>query len=169
MTSLEFSLIDRMEAKGFPDLEYMRDIARSSRAAFWKSVPLTWLVSHRRHAPKDLFHLAHLGAALHEDCGPCTQIGVSKAVADGIDRALLKSALGDGALLSPLQRDAFRFGREVAAQGSNCEDLRERLEAAIGKKAMVDLALTIAIGCVFPTLKRALGRHTSCARVTIDV
>lgn len=169
MAWLENALINRAERQGLPGLDYARDIVRSSTAGFWKLALITWIVGHRRHAPKDIFYLTHLGAMLHEDCGPCVRIVIMKALRDGIDRALIGAALGDGAGLSDLQRDALRFGREVAAQGANSEDLRLRMAEAIGEKAMVDLAFAIAVGRVFPAMKRALGRHTSCALAPIEI
>src|SRR5215471_1856370 len=70
------------------DASYMRDmIEASSRAA--------WLGQFRRDLPIDAWCAAGITAVRHEDCGPCTQLGVLMAERAGVSPAVLRAVLAD--------------------------------------------------------------------------
>lgn len=170
ITWISNRLIDKGEKQIGQSAEFMRDILKSSRAGFWKFALFMPLSRHRRHAPKELWHLAHIGADMAEDCGPCTQIAVDMASDDGVSPQILRAAVA-GRLeeLAPFEALAFSFGKAVSACDPAAEEMRVKLEEAIGPKAMADLALSIATARVFPALKRALGHATACHLVQVKV
>ena len=150
-------------------LDYLREIAANAPAAF----RLLGRVSQLSHGLKpvalEATHLAALGGAMHDDCGTCVQIHINVAREDGIAEDVLRRAvMGEaGTLPSPLA-EAFRFGEAVAANDPEMHDLREKLEAALGKRAVTEMALGIAFARFYPTIKRALGHARSCAVLRFD-
>jgi hypothetical protein len=163
-------LIDQGERQTGQSAEFLRDILKSSSSGFWKFALFMPLSRHRAHAPKELWHLAHIGADMAEDCGPCTQIAVDMAADAGVPAATLQAVVA-GRLqdLAPLEALALQFGKAVSANDPAAEEMRLKLEAAIGAKAMVDLAIAIATARIFPALKRALGHATACHLVQVKV
>jgi alkylhydroperoxidase family enzyme len=166
---LENKIIEWFERQLGHDLGYIRELLASSRAAFWKFGLFNWIADHGRHTPVQLRHLARLGATHGEDCGPCTQIVVTLAQRDGVPRQILAAALAGGHGLPPLERDVYRFGRAVSVGGADIDALRERLEADLGRAAVVELVYAISMARVYPALKRGLGYGQSCAVVKIAV
>jgi hypothetical protein len=155
------------EKLGYEDMDYMRDLLRQSRAGFWKFVLVTPLVNHRKAAPIDLWHLARIGAAQHEDCGPCLQLCINAAKLQGVSPDVLERALEGGAELEEVPLLAYQFGGAVAANTAELEDLRVRLEERIGREALVDLALGAAMVRIYPAFKRGLGYARSCRLVRV--
>lgn len=148
-------------------LDYMREIAANAPAAF----RLLGRVSQLGHAlkPGHAAHLAGLGAAMHDDCGTCVQIHINLARQDGVAEDVLRRAvMGEaGKLPSPLA-EAFRFGEAVAANDPEMHALRETLEATLGKRAVIEMAIGIGFARFYPTIKRALGHARSCAVLRFD-
>src|SRR5262249_31123485 len=71
--------IDKFERGWNYDASYMRDIIDASpRAAFLFS-RVTALGQFRRDLPIEAWCAAGITAVHHEDCGPCTQLGVTMA------------------------------------------------------------------------------------------
>lgn len=150
-------------------LGYMREIAASAPAAF----RLLGRVSQLHHtinpvAPHET-HLAGLGAAMHDDCGTCVQIHINLARREGVAEDVLRRAvMGEaGSLPSPLA-EAFRFGEAVAANDPEMDSVRETLEAQLGKRAVIEMAVAIGFARFYPTVKRALGHAKSCALLRFD-
>jgi hypothetical protein len=159
-------MIDRYEAWTGEDLSYAREMSRVAPAAFWKLF-LSPMMHHRGDVPKDLLHLAKLGAVQVEDCGPCVQTGVNLMKQDGVPTELIRAALDGGAELPQLQCDAYFFGRGVAGDGFIDDELRERLIEAVGKRGLIELTLAAASVRIFPALKRGLGYARSCTNVEL--
>jgi len=162
-------LIDAAERKFGEKLDYVRDIANASPAAFYKFALFLAFARHRKAAPLEASYLASIGALQHEDCGPCLQIAVNQALADGVSPAIIASAVAGGARLDADRRLYLDFGRAVSANAPEVEELRHRLARKLSPAAMVDLAIAIASARVFPTLKRGLGHAKSCSLVEIKV
>jgi hypothetical protein len=162
-------LIDVAERKFGEKLGYMRDIASASPAAFYKFGLFLAFARHRKAAPLDAYYLAAVGALQHEDCGPCLQIAVNQALADGVSPVMISAAVAGGAALDAKRRLYLDFGRAVSANLPEAEELRLRLAEKLSPAAMVDLAIAIASARVFPALKRGLGHAKSCSLVQIKV
>jgi len=162
-------IIDAAERKFGEKLDYMRDIASVSPAALYKFAMFMPFAMHRKAAPAEGYYLASIGALQHEDCGPCLQIAVNQALAAGVRTEVLSAAIAGGAELTDDQKLYLDFGRAVAANAPEAEELRLRLADRLPPAAMVDLAIVIASSRVFPALKRGLGRAQSCALVQVKV
>ena len=161
--------IDVAERKFGEKLGYLRDIASASPAAFYKFALFLAFARHRKAAPLDAYYLAAIGALQHEDCGPCLQIAVNQALADGVSPAMISAAVAGGAALDAERGLYLDFGRAVSANLPEAEELRLRLAEKLSPAAMVDLAIAIASARVFPALKRGLGHAKSCSLVQIKV
>ena len=162
-------LIDSAERKFGEKLDYLHDIASASPAAFYKLALFLAFARHRKAAPLDAYYLASIGALLSEDCGPCLQIAVNQALAEGVSPTVISSAVAGGASLDADRRLYLDFGRAVSANVPEAEDLRVKLAEKLSPAAMVDLAIAIASARVFPALKRGLGHAKSCSLVQIRV
>ena len=163
--------ISRQEHDFGQKMDYLRDIAGASLSAFFKFGMFVPMSRHRSAASPETSAVALIAAMQHEDCGPCLQITVDHALAEGVDPKIVKAALaGDReALPSPLG-EVYRFAEAVASGSPQATALSESLRERLGRTVLVDLALGIASARVFPTLKRALGHAKSCSvvRVTVD-
>ncbi len=151
-------------------LEYLRHIARVSRAAFFKFALFMPVATHRRVLPPDAYFVAHILASRAEDCGTCVQIEVNEARRHGVSPSILRAVLAD--LTDDLPADLAEvlcFTQAVVERTDEEDETRERLRARYGEEGLVELALGIAAARVFPVTQRALGHAKSCALVEIEV
>jgi alkylhydroperoxidase family enzyme len=150
-------------------LDYAREIAANAPAMFRLVGRVSALDHARRPSDRPAAHLAALGAVMHDDCGTCVQIHINLARADGVaEDALRRAVTGEAATLPPPLADSFRFGAAVAANDPEMHELRERLEQALGKRAVVELAVGIAFARFYTVVNRALGYARSCAVLRFD-
>jgi AhpD family alkylhydroperoxidase len=150
-------------------LDYMREIAANAPASFRLLGRVSQIGQSLKPVDRHATHMAALGAAMHDDCGTCVQIHINLARQQGVAEDVLRRAvMGEaGSLPAPLAA-AFRFGEAVAANDPEMHELRERLEADFGKRAVIEMAIAIAFARFYPTLKRALGHAKSCAVLRFD-
>jgi hypothetical protein len=168
MRNLIERIIGKKEQTFGVSLEYLREIAGESETAFLKFGLFAPLAGHRKHLPKDAWHLARLAATMAEDCVSSVQIVASQARSEGIPSALIKTALAG--TLDELPMDlalVIRFA-DVVAKGGDNEYLRNRLIRIYGRPAVNELALAVATARVFPALKRGMGRAQSCQARSVE-
>jgi AhpD family alkylhydroperoxidase len=150
-------------------LDYMREIAAAAPYVLRLLGRVSALGQSLRPRDRAAAHLAALGAALHDDCGTCVQIHINLARAHGVPEDTLRRAvMGEAGTLPAPLADAFRFGDAVAADDPELHELRERLERALGKRAVVEIAVGLAFARFYPMIKRALGHARSCATMRFD-
>jgi alkylhydroperoxidase family enzyme len=150
-------------------LDYLREIAATAPAAFRLLGRVSQLGHSLKPADRHAAHLAGLGAAMHDDCGTCVQIHINLARQDGVPEDVLRRAVqGEAGTLPERLALSFRFGEAVAANDPEMHELREKLEADLGKRAVIDMAIGIAFARFYPTVKRALGHARSCAVLRFD-
>lgn len=161
-------LIGRQEQALGVSLQYLREMAARSKSVLAKIGLMGPVGSHRRHLPKEAWHLARLAATRAEGCGDCVQIVINLAIQDGVSRELLRDALSSDLDQLPLDLAlTMRFADSIAKCSDN-DHLRNRLIKIYGQAAFDELALAIATSRFFPTLKRALGHATICTLVQIE-
>jgi len=151
-------------------LDYQRDMAAAAPGSALRLQEIGRLARENPSVPEHVALMAALGATMAEDCGDCVQIYVNLARKAGIDRTILRAALEHR--LSDLPADlklGLCFGRVVAENDPMLLEKGAALEARFGRKALVDLALVIALARVYPTVKRALGHSRTCAQAKISV
>jgi len=171
MTMLQWLMRRRIaafeRATGY-DASYVRDILDADMGAFLKFSMLNGMAQHRRNVPLAAWYAASFAAVLAEDCGPCTQLGVTFAERDGLAPELIAAMLaGD---LRALPDDAvlgLRFARAVLAHDAGADELREEILARWGSRGLVSLAFAITSARLFPTVKYALGHGQACRRITV--
>jgi hypothetical protein len=160
--------IRRQERTLDAPLHYLREIADSSPAAFFKFALLVPLGTHRRFLPLEAWHVARVAATFAEDCGTCAQIALNLARRDRISPSLLRAVISgnDNALPPPLA-DINRFVRLLLRRHDD-PLLRERLVSHFGRNGFIELGLVIATSRFIPGLKRALGHVQSCALLRFE-
>jgi alkylhydroperoxidase/carboxymuconolactone decarboxylase family protein YurZ len=151
-------------------LNYQRDMASAAPGSTLRLEEIGRLAREGQSVPEHVALMAALGATIAEDCGDCVQIYVNLAVKAGVDRGILRAALENrlGDLPADLKL-GFCFGRVVAQNDPMLLEKGAALEARFGRKALVDLALAVALARFYPTVKRALGHSRTCAETHITV
>ena len=150
------------------DTGYMREMLDASWASFLRFSAVAKMATLREDVPPDAWYAAKLSATMAEDCGPCTQLVVRMAEADGVSAAALRGILeGDERAMGHDAALAQRFARAVLAHHADADALRGQIVARWGQRAVVTLALAIAASRMFPTVKYAMGHGRSCSRIRI--
>jgi hypothetical protein len=160
--------LDRFERQWGYDASYMREVLAVSPASFLKFMFGTQ-AADRSAAPPEAIAAATLVGTLSEDCGPCTQIGVDMASAQGLDPKVLRAILsGDEAAMGETAALAYRFAHASLARDMEaCDPLREEIVRRWGQRGLVAIALTVTASREYPTLKYALGHGKACSKVVV--
>ncbi|WP_427968098.1 hypothetical protein [Altererythrobacter sp.] len=141
---------------------YFNDLSEAGGFAVEKFQHGMVLSGHYYHAPGHMIHMARLGSARSEDCGPCVEIVRGIALADRMDADRLQNAL----LGKPDSEEdalAYGFGEAIASGDiARAADLGEQVEAKYGRKVRTELTLAAASGRLFPAIKRGLGYASAC-------
>lgn len=166
---LEKRIIRFLEGRVGANLDYVRDIVRSSRSAFWKYSLVMPLSGHRKHASAASLAVARIAAVKTEDCGPCLQINVDFALHDGAAPEIVEKAVFAPEALSRDFALIYRFAEAVAANADDIELLRAALSDRLSPRIVTELVIAIASARVYPAMKRGLGHSKSCAAVNIDL
>jgi hypothetical protein len=123
----------------------------------------------RKAAPAEALAAAGIAGTLAEDCGPCTQISVDIAAANGVGPGVLRAILaGDEGAMGEAAALGWRFARASLARDMTVADpLRDEIVRRWGDKGLVAISLSITTARMYPTLKYALGYGSTCSRVTV--
>jgi hypothetical protein len=150
------------------DASYLRDMLETDTRAALAFNKITDFAKYRRNVPRDALFAAGITTTLAEDCGPCTQLGVTMAEREGVAPDLLRAILNrDVRAMNADAALAFHFTMATLAHNPAADDYREEIEKRWGKRAVISLALNIAAARVYPTVKYALGHGKTCQRVTV--
>ena len=150
------------------DAAYMHEMLDASWTAFMRFAPVSKLAQHREDVPLEAWCAAKIAAALSEDCGPCTQLGVRMAEMAGVSPASLQAIVeGNEQAMKPDAALGWRFARAVLAHDPQADALREQIVQRWGERALISLALAIAAVRVFPTVKYAMGHGKTCTRIRV--
>lgn len=150
------------------DTAYMTDILQEDLGGFIKFALFQQMGTHRRQVPLEPWYAAKLRTIIAEDCGPCTQLVVNMAIAEGVAKETVHaivcrelSRLDAGTSL------AVRFTEACLAHAPQANDLRDEVVGRWGHRGLVTLAFAISSTRVYPTLKYVLGHGQACERVRI--
>jgi len=150
------------------DMSYARALLDADVRAFLAFAKAQGMGRYRKDIPRDVGYAAGITAMLAEDCGPCTQLGVTMALREGMSARVLAAVVrGELEELSEDVRLGVEFARAVISHAPAADELRERIVATWGQRALVSLAFAITMSRVYPTLKYALGHGKACQRVVI--
>jgi hypothetical protein len=160
--------LDKFERTWNYDASYMRDLIDASPRAAWLFSRAAALGRYRRDVPIDVWYAAGLTAVRHEDCGPCTQLGITMAERAGVSPVVLRAMLSDNPdAMPPDVALAWKFTRATLAHDAAADDYREEIEKRWGKRALISLAFAITASRIYPTVKYALGHGKACMRVVV--
>jgi alkylhydroperoxidase family enzyme len=124
--------------------------------------------THAESLPAGPRFAARFAAVRFEDCGPCAQLVVDMALAEGVDAALVRAVVArDLAALPPDVRLALEFAEQVVARAVS-PALQQQVEQRFDARARVTLAYAIVSARSYPTIKRALGLAASCSRLVVN-
>jgi len=141
---------------------------RRESGAAWLFSRVTALGQFRRDIPIDVWCTAGIAAVRHEDCGPCTQLGVTMAERAGVSPAVLSAVLADNPnAMPPDVALVWKFTRATLAHDAVADEYRDAIVKRWGRRALVSLAFAITAARIYPTVKYALGHGKACTRVVV--
>jgi len=160
--------IDRFEREWKYDGSYMRDVIDASPRAAWLFSRAAALGQFRRDVPLEPWYAAGITAVRHEDCGPCTQLGVAMAERAGVSPEVLRAVLADNPdAMPPDVALAWKFTRATLAHDPAADEYREAIVKRWGRLALISLAFAITAARIYPTVKYALGHGKACMRIVV--
>jgi hypothetical protein len=161
--------IEKFERKWNYDGTYMHDIIDASPRAVWLFRRAAALGQFRRDVPIEPWYAAGITAVRQEDCGPCTQLGVTMAEQAGVSPAVLRAVLADNPdAMPPDVALVWKFTRATLARDAAADEYREAIVKRWGRRALVSLAFAITAARIYPTVKYALGHGRACMRIVVD-
>lgn len=151
------------------DVSYLQDMLAQSPTAVIKFFRAASLGEFREGISKDAIYAARLVSIVAEDCGPCTQLGVTMAERDGISPELIRNVIAGrfDALPEPVRATAL-FTIATMKRSPEADELREQVERHFGRLGLISIAFAITASRMYPTVKYALGYGHECRRVTVD-
>lgn len=159
---------DRFERDWNYDASYLREMIDASPRAGWLFARVTALGRFRRDLPLEAWCAAGITAVRHEDCGPCTQLGVTMAERAGVSPAVLRAVLSDNPeAMPPDVALVWNFTRATLAHDVAADEYREAIVKRWGRRALVSVAFAITAARIYPTVKYALGHGKTCTRVVV--
>lgn len=151
------------------DTTYMEELLDCSSKVFLKFSAVHLLSSHRHGIPLAPWSAARIRAAMHEDCGPCTQLVCNMALEEGVDPDVIAAVVtADMNALDTETALTVQFTEWVLAHDPAADVLREQIRRRWGEAGLISLALTISATRVYPSVKYALGHGHACSRVKVS-
>lgn len=151
------------------DASYVHEIIDADPRAAWMFQRSVGLGKYRKDVPADALFAAGITAVRNEDCGPCTQLGVSMAEKSGVDPKVLRAVLTENPqMMPPDVALAWRFTRATLDHDPAADKYREEIIKRWGPKAVVSLAFAIVTARMYPTVKYAMGHGKACTRIFVD-
>jgi hypothetical protein len=160
--------IDAFENAFEYDMSHARQLLDASPKALMAFGRAAELSTYRGDLPTDVWHVARVVAIRVGDCGPCAQLMVKMAEADGVDPELLRAALmGDFEALPSRVALAARFAHAALRRDEQVDELRDMVAEVLGPSGLVALCLTVTGTTLYPTLKYALGYGRACSTLRV--
>jgi len=151
------------------DVSYLDYMLTKSPRAFFKFARLAAASSHREAVPIEASFAAKITGALAEDCGPCAQLTVNMALEAGMAGDQVEAVVRrDASAMSPETALGFGFANAILHRSDDQELRREAVRARWGDKGVIDLAMALQTGRLFPMMKLALGYARECRRVSVN-
>jgi len=160
--------LDGFEKTFAYDASYMRHVLRVNTGSMFKFA-LGSQAADRKAAPMEALFAAGFVGTLSEDCGPCVQVGVDIATANGMNPAIIRAVVaGDLAAMGETAALGYRFAQASLARDMEaCDPLRDEIVRRWGDKGLVAISLTLMQARMYPTLKYAMGYGKACSRVKV--
>ena len=150
------------------DTSYLEMMLKQSPTSFFKFAGAMKAAACREVAPVEACFAAKLTGALAEDCGPCAQLVADMAIEAGMAEQQVAAVLRrDLDAMSADTALGFRFADAIVQRSTEDDACRDAVRARWGEKGVIDLAMALQIGRIFPMMKLALGYARECRRVTV--
>ena len=150
------------------DASYLHEIIEVSPRAAWMFSRAAAIGKYRKDVPVAAWTAAAITAVRHEDCGPCTQLGVAMAEKQGIDAKVLRAVLAEDVEAMPDDVAlAWRFTRATIDHDPSADRYREEIVRRWGPRAVISLAFAIVASRTYPTVKYAMGHGKACTRIVV--
>ena len=150
------------------DASYVHEMIEADPRAAWMFQRAAAIGKYRKDVPAAALFAAGITAVRHEDCGPCTQLGVSMAERAGVDPNVLRAIVTETpALMPPDVALAWRFTRATLDHDPSADQYREEIVKSWGPRAVVSLAFAIVAARIYPTVKYAMGHGKACTRIVV--
>ena len=151
------------------DASYVHELIDADPRAAWMFLRAATLGKYRKDVPADALAAAAVTAVRHEDCGPCTQLGVQMAERSGVDPRVLRAVLTETPLMMPPDVAlAWRFTRATLDHDPAADEYRDEIIKRWGPRAVITLAFAIVTARLYPTVKYAMGHGKACTRIVVD-
>ncbi len=151
------------------DTSYMEMVLDETPDAFFKFAKIFGIANYRRVVPIEAIYAAKMTGALHEDCGPCTQLVVDMALEAGMAHDQIEAVLnGKCSDMNDATTLGYRFARAVCERSVAEDEAREAVRAEWGNKGVIELTFALQIGRIFPMVKAGLGFAKECRRVVVE-
>ncbi|WP_321489166.1 hypothetical protein [uncultured Hyphomonas sp.] len=148
------------------DVTYMHEIADVSPAAAYTLSKFPNFYKYRGpEAGRPVWTGALLASTLEGDCGPCAQLVVDMALANGADADALQACAEGRPKEAGAMGLGFRFACAAISGDVSADELHREIENEFGRKAAISCAFAAASGRVYPVLKRGLGHGQACQRL----
>ena len=150
------------------DASYVHELIDASPRAAWMFSRAAAIGKYRKDVPPAAWAAAAITAVRHEDCGPCTQLGVSMAERAGVDAKVLRAVLTENPDAMPEDvRLAWRFTRATIDHDPSADQYREEIVKRWGQRAVISLAFAMVASRIYPTVKYAMGHGKACTRIVV--
>jgi hypothetical protein len=150
------------------DASYLHEIIDASPRAAWMFSRAAAIGKYRKDVPIAAWATAAITAVRREDCGPCTQLGVSMAERSGVDPSVLRAVLADDPSAMPDDVAlAWRFTRATLDHDPAADQYRREIVARWGQRALISLAFAMVASRTYPTVKYAMGHGKACTRIVV--
>ena len=160
--------LDAFERDTGYDASYVREMLAADVKAVITLFKVQGMARYRKDVPRDAWYAAALVGVLVEDCGPCTQLGITMAEREGVVPDTLRAIVaGDLRAMPDDVVVAYRFAKASLAHNPAADELRREVVERWGPRGLISLAFALTSSRVYPTMKYALGHGKACTRLTI--
>lgn len=143
------------------DMTYVHEILDSDPNAVMILNRVSQMSHYAGPLPRDVAYAIGLVAAMHEDCGPCLQLGVTMAMKAHVPHETIARVISGEQTNNADVDLAVAFCQAVLRQAPNESDLREMVLAKFGRQGLTAMAFSLTGTRMYPMLKRVLG-HAHC-------
>lgn len=149
--------VAQFERDNHYDMTYARTILDANPAALLTLHRAGGMAQYRGPLSPAAHFGAKLVASLHDDCGPCLQLGVTMALRAGVSNDVVTHVLCNEPTGDQDVDLVVSFSKAVLSKSTNEGELREQVLQRFGRDGLTAIGLSIAGVRIYPMLKAVLG------------
>ncbi len=160
--------LERFSQRWGYDTGYMREIVDEAGVQALMPMQAIQKLGSYRKVPLDAYYGAALTAGRDADCGPCLQLGVKMAEAEGVKPETIRAIVeGDYAKLNKETLLGTELALATIARDGTGDEARAEILRRWGRAGLVSLAYAIVAARSYPAFKYAIGHGHACVRLRI--